>query len=113
MKEFPERATPDGPDPSPQAEDPGVREVHQVGNRTYLVADVDPLDVTGLRTVTVGTVLFALAGLGLLPFLGWLQETDRVWWLWVCVVGFGLGLFGFDHCRRRARHLHPKDSAPS
>jgi type VI protein secretion system component VasK len=69
------------------------------------VADVEPLDVTGVRTVTVGTVLFFLAGLALLPFHGWLVEHDRVWWLWTCATGFGLGLFGCWYCRRRARHL--------
>lgn len=78
---------------------------HEIGNRTYLVADVEPLDVTGVRTVAVGTVLFALAGIALLFFRDWLEETDRMWWLWTCVAGFGLGMFGFDYCRRRARHL--------
>jgi hypothetical protein len=84
----------DSPDP----------QVHAIGKRSYAVADVQPLDVTGVRTVCVGTVLFLLAGLGLLPFYGWLEETDRVWWLWTCAAGFGLGMFGFDYCRRRARH---------
>jgi drug/metabolite transporter (DMT)-like permease len=79
--------------------------VHEIGNRTYLVADVEPLAVTGLRTVSVGTALFLLAGLALLPFYGWLEDHDREWWLWTCAAGFGLGLFGYDHCRRRARHL--------
>lgn len=87
----------DAPDPSP-------RESHEIGKRTYLVADVQPLDVTGVRTVAVGTVLFLVAGLGLLPFQGWLEEHDREWWLWTCAAGFGLGLFGFTYCRRRARH---------
>jgi hypothetical protein len=81
-------------------------QVHEIGKRTYVVADVQPLDVTGVRTVAVGTVLFLVAGLGLLPFYGWLEDTDRVWWLWTCVAGFGLGLFGFNYCRRRARHEH-------
>ena len=76
---------------------PGAAERH-------LLAEVEPLDVTGVRTVTVGTVLFLVAGLALLPFLGWLEDHDRVWWLWTCVAGFGLGLFGFSYCRRRARH---------
>ncbi len=68
------------------------------------VTEVEPLDVSGLRTVTVGTVLFVLAGLALLPFRDWLQDTGREWWLWTCVAGFGLGMFGIDYCRRRARH---------
>ena len=28
---------------------------HEIGNRTYIVADVEPLDVDGVRTVEVGT----------------------------------------------------------
>ena len=27
---------------------------HEIGNRTYIVADVEPLDVDGVRTVQVG-----------------------------------------------------------
>ena len=88
---------------------PAVREVHEIGNRTYVVADVEPLDVTGMRTITVGTVLFLVAGLALLPFLDDLRDADRVWWLWVCVAGFGLGVFGYFYCLRRARHLHGAD----
>ena len=32
---------------------------HEIGNRTYIVADVEPLDVDGVRTVEVGTVRLA------------------------------------------------------
>ena len=111
----------DRPEPEPAAETtsgqapeafPAVREVHEIGNRTYLVADVEPLDVTGLRTITVGTIIFLVAGLALLPFLDDLKDQDRVWWIWVCVAGFGLGVFGYFYCLRRARHLHGSD-APS
>ncbi len=79
---------------------------HEIGNRTYLVADVEPLDVSGVRTVAVGALLFLVAGIVLLFFRGWLEEHDREWWLWTCAAGFGLGMFGVDYCRRRARHLH-------
>jgi hypothetical protein len=92
--------------------DPGARpdgQVHEIGNRTYVVAEVQPLDVSGVRFVAVGAVLFLLAGLGLLPFYGWLEEHDREWWLWTCAAGFGLGMFGVDYCRRRARHLRRGD----
>ena len=66
--------------------------------------DVEPLDVTGVRTVTFGTVLFLVALLALLPFRGALADADRTWWLWICLAGVGLGLFGIVYCRRRARH---------
>ena len=29
---------------------------HEIGNRTYIVADVEPLDVDGVRTIEVGTL---------------------------------------------------------
>jgi hypothetical protein len=74
---------------------------HEIGNRTYIVANVAPLDVDGVRTVEVGTALWLIGFLGLLPFYGTLAESGRTWWLWTCLAGFGLGLFGFDHCRRR------------
>ena len=75
--------------------------VHEIGNRTYIVADVDPLDVDGVRTLAVGTVLWAVAFVMLIPFSGRLQEDGHLWWLWTCGVGFGLGLVGWDFCKRR------------
>ncbi len=76
---------------------------HEIGNRTYIVADVDPLDVDGVRTVTVGVGLWLLAFVALLPFYGRLEEAGQGWWLWTCLAGFGLGLFGLEYCRRRKR----------
>ena len=81
----------------------------EFGIRTSLVPDVDPLDVDGTRTVQVGTALWALAFLLLLPFTGRLRADGHLWWLWTCIAGFGLGLLGWDYCRRRRRareHLH-------
>lgn len=74
---------------------------HEIGNRTYLVADVAPLDVDGVRTVVVGTSLWLVAFVALLPFYGRLQDSGRGWWLWTCVAGFALGLLGYAYCRRR------------
>jgi hypothetical protein len=76
---------------------------HRIGKRTYLIADVAPLDVDGVRTLMVGTALWAVAFLGLLPFYGRLSDAGRVWWLWTCMAGFGLGLIGVEVCRRRAQ----------
>lgn len=76
---------------------------HEVGNRTYLVAEVDPLDVDGVRTVEIGVGLWLLGFLALLPFYGRLAADDHTWWLWTCLAGFGLGLFGLEYCRRRRR----------
>ena len=72
-------------DPEPQPHpDIGVREVHEIGNRTYLVADVEPLDVTGLRSLGRG-VAYALKSPALaamrrhlaLEWNDWLKPQDR------------------------------------
>ena len=76
---------------------------HEIGNRTYIVADVEPLDVDGVRTVEVGTAVWLVAFIALLPFYGTLEESGRLWWLWTCLAGFGLGLFGLEYCRRRRK----------
>jgi hypothetical protein len=75
----------------------------EIGNRTIFVADIDPLDVDGVRTIEVGVVLWLVGFLGLLPFYGRLQDSGNEWWLWTCLAGFGLGLFGLEYCRRRRR----------
>lgn len=76
---------------------------HEIGSRTYIVADVEPLDVDGVRTVEVGVGLWLLGFLALLPFYGRLEASGNVWWLWTCLAGFGLGLFGLEYCRRRRK----------
>jgi len=45
--------------------------------------------------------LWAVAFVLLLPFYSQLRDAGRLWWLWTCVAGFGLGLVGWDHVRRR------------
>lgn len=77
---------------------------HRIGKRTHLVADVEPLDVDGVRTIAVGTLLWGIAFLALLPFYGRLQDDGRAWWLWTCLAGCGMGLIGIEICRvRRSR----------
>lgn len=76
-----------------------------------VVADVEPLDVTGTQTVALGTAIWLIALLLLLPFTGRLRDNGDVDWLWTCVAGIGLGLFGLWYCRRRAQALrtHARD----
>lgn len=76
---------------------------HEIGNRTFIVAQVAPLDVDGVRTVEVGAAVWLVAFIALLPFYGALQDSGRTWWLWTCMAGFGLGLFGLEYCRRRRK----------
>jgi hypothetical protein len=84
---------------------------HEFGHRTYIVADVDPLDVDGTRTVAVGTGLWLLGFVMLLPFSGRLVASDRGWWLWTCLAGFGLGVIGWDYCRRRRNRRQEREAA--
>ncbi len=87
---------------------------HEIGNRTFIVADVEPLDVDGVRTVEIGSAVWLLAFLALLPFYGRLSEDGRTWWLWTCLAGLGLGLLGLEYCRRRrrARMEHGEPEGP-
>jgi len=73
----------------------------EVGRKTHKVAEVEPLDVDGVRTMTIGTILWGIAAVALIPFWGTLQENGRTWWLWAAIAGFGLGLMGIEYCRRR------------
>lgn len=82
---------------------------HEFGKRTYFVADVEPLDVDGIRTVLVGSIGWLVAFVALLPFYGELADEGRTWWLWTCLAGFGLGLFGYEYCRRRRRTRVERD----
>jgi hypothetical protein len=61
----------------------------------------EPLDVDAVKVVTAGTVLWAVAGLGLLAFG---HDVDSRW-LWTCAAGAGLGVFGVWFCRRRRARL--------
>lgn len=94
------------PDPPATPETPAQPADYEIGNRTYIVAPVKPLDVDGVRTVQVGTALWAIAFVMLLPFVGTLRADGRIWMLWTCVAGFGLGMVGWDYCRRRRTRRH-------
>jgi uncharacterized protein DUF2530 len=69
------------------------------------VAEVEPLDVDGVRTVAIGSVAWIVAFPAMLPFIGTLRDHDKLSWLWICIAGFGLGLIGLEYCRRRRNLL--------
>lgn len=77
----------------------------ELGKTTHKVAEVEPMDVDGVRAMTVGTIIWGVIAIALLPFLGNLESTGRVWWMWTAVAGFGLGLIGVEYCRRRKNAL--------
>lgn len=85
-----------GPDlPGPVGHQPGTIHI-----------EVPPLDVDGVRTTQVGTALWALALLALLPFWSLLAEAGRLWWIWTCTAGLGMGLIGIEYTRRRRDRPH-------
>lgn len=67
--------------------------------------EILPLDVDGVRTVSVGTLIWALTFLALLPFADDLRRAGAEWWLWVCLTGVGLGLIGLTYCMIRRSGL--------
>lgn len=85
-------------------------QTHEIGNRTYVVANVDPLDVDGTRTVAVGSGLFLLTFVLLLPFYDRLESAGKTWWLWTCLAGFGLGVIGWAYCRHRRNRREAREA---
>lgn len=87
---------------------PEVTEI-EIGGTTHRVAEVQPMDLDGVRTLTVGTVLWGLGAVALVPFLGTLEEQGRGWWFWTAIAGLGLGLLGIEYClvRRNALRSRP------
>ncbi|MFC6577212.1 DUF2530 domain-containing protein [Planomonospora parontospora] len=60
--------------------------------------DLQPLKTNDTATILMGMVLWAVA-LVVLLLLG-LDPEDR-WWIWTCVSGLGLGVFGLWYVRPR------------
>ncbi len=69
--------------------------------RTQGTPEVHPLDVDGVRTVAIGTVLWAAAFVVLALRKDSLDEQGHGWWLWTCLAGVGLGLLGLEYTRKR------------
>lgn len=66
--------------------------------------DPAPVPTDDRAAILAGLVLWVLGFGALLLFVGPLVESGRVWWLWTCLVGIGIGLVGlvYVHFRRRA-----------
>jgi hypothetical protein len=68
-----------------------------------------PLDPPMVPFAVTGIVLWAVLGLVLLPFHGWLSAHGHLNWLWTCVAGFLLGFVGLAvmivHDRHRQERM--------
>ena len=73
----------------------------QLARGELMHADVKPLDLSGIPTVIVGIVAWAVAFVVVLIFRADLKKHGDEWWLWVTVAGFSLGWIGLAYCRRR------------
>ncbi|MEU0674923.1 DUF2530 domain-containing protein [Streptomyces sp. NPDC006172] len=61
----------------------------------------EPLEGPVVGTVIGGTVIWFVLFLAQLPFYGWYEDHGRLWWLWTCLAGAGLGLIGIWYVRKR------------
>ncbi|GAA1897100.1 DUF2530 domain-containing protein [Streptomyces sodiiphilus] len=61
----------------------------------------EPLEGNIPAVVVTGTVIWALLFLGQLPFYRWYADRGHEWWIWSCLAGAGLGLWGLWYVRRR------------
>lgn len=59
-----------------------------------------PVQMNARRIVAVGTVIWFVAFVALLPFYGWLGRHGHHIWLWTCLAGWILGVLGWSIMRR-------------
>jgi hypothetical protein len=71
--------------------------------------ELQPLPYDGVLSVTVGTGVWLVALIVMLPFHGRLADDGRLWWIATAATGFGLGLIGIVYCTRRRNRLPPAD----
>ena len=67
--------------------------------------DPEPLETDDVRAVTVGTVAWGVLLVVLLVSYQRLEDDGRGSWVWIAAAGFGLGLLGVRHVRRRRAAL--------
>lgn len=58
------------------------------------------VQINARRITAVGTAIFFVAFVALLPFYSWLGRHDHRVWLWTCLAGAVLGLMGYSIMRR-------------
>ena len=66
---------------------------------------LEPLSVTGITTVTIGTAVWA--GLLVIALIArdWLEANGRGDWVWIAAAGTVLGLLGIRYTKRRAARI--------
>lgn len=67
-------------------------------------SQLEPLNVTGVTTVTIGTVIWAVAAIILFAIRDSLSAEQQDW-PWIALAGFVLGLMGIRYTKRRVIRL--------
>ncbi len=67
--------------------------------------ELEPLPYDGVASVTVGTVLWLVALVVMLPFWNDLRAHGHLWWIATAAIGTGLGLLGIAVTTRRRDRL--------
>jgi Protein of unknown function (DUF2530) len=64
--------------------------------------DPAPVQTDDRKAMLAGIVLWLVAIVVLLVFVGPLIAAGNIWWLWTCAAGIALGLVGllYTHARR-------------
>lgn len=83
----------------------------QLARGELVHADVKPLDLSGIPSVTLGLAGWVVAFVVLLFLRDDLAARDEQWWLWVTVAGTGLGVIGLLYCRRRWAGIQARRAA--
>jgi hypothetical protein len=73
----------------------------EANETTGSAVPVAPLDVDGVRAVTVGTALWAIALVACLVFTNRLRDDGHLWWIATCACGVVFGLAGLTYVLRR------------
>jgi hypothetical protein len=58
------------------------------------------VQINARRIIMIGTALWFVGFVALLPFYGWLGRHDHRIWLWTCLAGWILGFVGYAIMRR-------------
>jgi hypothetical protein len=61
----------------------------------------EPLEGPVVATITGGTIIWFVLFLVQLPFYGWYDDHGHLWWLWTCLTGGLLGVYGVWFVRKR------------
>ena len=64
---------------------------------------LQPPPVDSARVIGIGTAIWFVAFVALLPWWNWLDQHDHQVWLWTCLAGWLLGLAGLVVLARHKR----------